>query len=53
MEILFALEKLSLKYPKIKFIVKGKSGAMDEYSGLKKNLKILKLIFYLVGQVMS
>jgi hypothetical protein len=49
MEILFALTKLSLKYPKIKIIVKGKSGALDEYSGLKKKFKNSKLNFLFGG----
>ncbi len=48
-EILLSLAKLSLKYPKIKFIVKGKSGALDEYSYLKNKFKNSKLNFLFGG----
>lgn len=48
-EILFILAKLSLKYPEIKFIVKGKSGALDEYSDLKNKFKNSKLNFLFGG----
>ena len=48
-EILFSLAKLSLKYPKLKFIVKGKSGALDEYSYLKEKFKNSRLNFLFGG----
>ena len=40
---------MSLKYPEIKFIVKGKSGALDEYSDLKNKFKNSKLNFLFGG----
>ena len=48
-EILSILAKLSLKYPNFKFIVKGKSGAKDEYRGLGKKFKTSKLNFLFGG----
>ncbi len=48
-EILSILAKLSLKYPNIRFIIKGKSGAIDEYSDLEKKFETSKLNFLFGG----